>query len=203
MTLAPLATVADLVARGVTVAESETPVVTTYFEVASALVRTAAGTPITTTTSTIELEGDHDNRLKLPGNPITGVQSVTIDGEPVTDWKLASGALWRSLGWRAIKWSSYGWRADLEPSTVAVTYTHGLPSAPADIVDMVCRLVGQALVAFRAGDPFPRLVTSERIGDYQVAYSSAETGTLTLSQVQRDYLAARFGTGPGLLVKSR
>jgi len=203
MALAPLATIADLQARGVTVADTETAVVNTYFDVASALVRTAAGTPITSTTSTIELEGDHDNRLKLPGNPVTSVASVTVDGETVTDWKLASGSLWRRLGWRAVKWSSYGWRADIEPSSVVVTYTHGLPTVPPDIVDLVCRVVGQALVQYRAGDVTARVIDMERIGDYMAKYSDAETGTLALSQAQRDYLAARFGTAPGVIVRSR
>jgi hypothetical protein len=203
MALVPLATVADLEARGVTVAGSETAVVSTYLDVASALVREAAGTPITQTTSTVVLEGDHDQRLRLPGNPVQSVTSVTVDGDDVTDYKLASGALWRRMGWRAVKWSSYGWRADMEPSAVEVTYVHGLPTVPADIIDMVCRLAGQALVQFRAGDPTARMVDMERIGDYQVKYSGVETGIMLLSHEQRARLAARFGAGPGVVVKSR
>lgn len=203
MALDPLATVADLGARGVTVADSEIAVVTTYLAVASALIREAAGTPITQTTSTVVLEGDHDQRLRLPGNPVQSVSAVTIDGAATTDYKLTSGVLWRRLGWRALGWSSYGWRADMEPTAVQVTYVHGLPTVPADIVDMACRLAGQALVQFRAGDPMARMIESERIGDYQAKYAGFETGIMLLSHDQRARLAARFGAGPGVVVKSR
>lgn len=203
MTLEPLATVADLVARGVTVAESETAPVTTYLGVASSLVRDAAGTPITETTSTVVLEGGHDKRLRLPGSPIRSVSVVGIDGTAVTDYKLASGALWRELGWHAAHWTANGFRSRDEPSEVTVTYLHGLPAVPDDIVDMVCRLAGQALSQFRSGDPLARMIESERIGDYQVKYSGVETGILSLSDAQRSRLAARFGAAPGMLVRSR
>lgn len=203
MALIPLATVADLEARGVTVAGTEVAPVTTYLSVASSLVRDAAGTPITETTSTITLEGDHDKRLRLPGGPIRSVSAVDIDGQAVTDYKLASGAVWRELGWRAVGWGSYGWRGRDQPTDVTVTYVHGLPAVPDDIVDMVCRLAGQALSQFRSGDPMARMVESERIGDYQVKYSGAESGILSLSDAQRSRLAARFGTAPGMLVRSR
>jgi hypothetical protein len=203
MALDPLATIADLTARGVTVESAETVAVTTYFDVASALVREAAGSTITQATSTITLEGDHDTRLRLPGQLVQSVSDVSIDGNPVTDWKLASGALWRELGWRAMNWTSYGWRSTDQPSEVSVTYTHGLPAVPADIVDLVCRLVGQALVALRGGDPFARVVDLERIGDYQAKYGNLETGMLALSDFQRNRLAARFGAGPSTVVKSR
>lgn len=203
MGLTPLATVADLTARGVTVSESETAPVTTYLSVASSLVREAAGTPITETTSTIVLEGGHDKRLRLPGGPIRSVSAVDIDGDAVTDYRLSSGALWREIGWHAKHWTASYWRKRNEPSDVTVTYVHGLPTVPDDIVDLVCRLAGQALSQFRSGDPTARMVDSERIGDYQVRYSAAESGILSLSDYQRSRLAARFGAAPGMIVRSR
>lgn len=187
MALAPLATVADLEVRGVTVDPSETAVVNVYLDVASTLVRDAAGSPVSQVTSTVTLEGEPGPRLRLPGPPVQSVSSVSIDGVAVSDWRLASGALVRAAGWRP----------GCEPSDVSVTYVHGLATVPADIVDMVCRLAGQELVSYRSGEEVSRPVTEERIGDYFVKYGDTETGTMSLTQFQRDRLAARFGGGVG------
>ncbi|MFF8942839.1 hypothetical protein ACF1A5_11320 [Streptomyces sp. NPDC014864] len=128
---------------------------------------------------TLEGQGT-TSRLHLPGKPVTAVSAVSIDGVACTDWTLVSGALARPHGFA-------------EGTAVEVTYTHGLPAVPADIVDLVCRLAGQALVALRAGEPMGRAVTSERIGDYSVTYADSETGGMSLSDFQRNRLAARFG----------
>jgi hypothetical protein len=187
MALDPLATIADLEARGVTVAESETTVVNTYLDVASAVIRQAAGSPISEVTSTVTLEGRGD-RLALPGKPVTAVSAVAVDDLAVTDYKLLSDALTRPCGFH-------------RGSLVTVTYQHGLPVVPVDIIDLACRLAGQALAAFRSGDPMQRALTSERIGDYAVTYADTETGTMTLSDRQRKSLSARFGNA-GTVVRS-
>ncbi|WP_327301968.1 hypothetical protein [Streptomyces albidoflavus] len=176
--MTPLASIADLTARGVVVSAEEEDAVNAFLATASALLRDAAGSPISETTSTVTLYGE-GRRLTLPGTPCTAVSEVYEDGEPVTDYVLVNGSLWRSCGFHG---------------PVTVTYTHGLPEVPADIVDMVCRLAGQALSAFRSGDATTRAVRSERIGDYSVSYADTETGTMTLSDAQRARLAARFGT---------
>ncbi|QDH92113.1 head-tail adaptor [Streptomyces phage Dubu] len=187
MALPTLATVADLEARGVTIEPSEVAAVNVYLDVASTLVRDAAGSPISQTTSTVVLEGEPGPRLFLPGPPVRSVSAVLVDGQAVTGWKLASGALVRAAGWRP----------GPDPSEVTVTYVHGLPTVPSDIVDLVCRLVGQALVSYRSGETLSRAVQTERIGDYQVTYADTETGTMSLTSFQRDRLAARFGGGVG------
>ncbi|MGW7598120.1 hypothetical protein [Streptomyces antimycoticus] len=196
MALDPLATVADLEARGLTVEPSETQIVGVYLEVASAAVRDAAGSPISQTASTITLEGGPDQRLRLPGPPVTAVSTVEVDGEPVTDWRLRSSALWRACGW-----------SGCEPSEVEVTYTHGLPTVPADIVDLVCRIAAAALVAYRAEDGGTGLaaqdVRAERIGDYSVTYGDGGRITeMELPDYLRARLRARFGGGVAL-VRSR
>jgi hypothetical protein len=193
MSLAPLATVADLEARGVTVAESELPAVAVYFDVASAIVRDAAGSPISESTSTVTLEG-RGSRLLLPGGPVTAVSAVSVDGVAVTDYKLLSGSLTRPCGFD-------------DGSEVTVTYAHGLPAVPADIVDMVCRLVGQELLKLREGGADTALaskpVTQERIGDYSVTYGYDVAFTdMDLPDKVRDKLAARFGNGAGITVRS-
>lgn len=193
MALAPLATVADLAARGVPVTADETSIVGIYLETASAIVRDAAASPISATTSTITLEGG-GARMRLPGQPVTAVSAVSVDGVAVTDYRLVSGALTRPCGFR-------------EGSAVEVTYTHGLPTVPADIVDLVCRMAAQALVKFRES-PTESLaskpVVQERIGDYSVTYAYELTySDMELPKYLRARLAARFGAGGGLVVRSR
>lgn len=193
MALAPLATVADLEARGVSVDPSEVTVVETYLGVASTIVRDAAGATISEAVSSIALEGDTATRLRLPGQPVTAVSDVVVDGVAVTDYQLTNGSLWRAQGWTGA----------CTPSVVELTMTHGLDPVPADVVDMVCRMAAQALIAFRGGDPAPRQVTSERIGDYAVTYADTDTGTMALSDFQRNRLAARFGNGGAAMVRFR
>ena len=188
MALAPLATVDDLEARGLTVDPGEVGIVNVYLGVASAAVREAAGTAITRTTSTLPLEGVPGPRLPLPGPPIVSVDAVAVDGRTVTDWRLRSERLWRAAGWSGI-----------EPSEVEVTYTHGLLSVPDDIIDLVCRAVAAALVAYRSEDGGTGLaadkeITSERLGDWSVTYGADGRVTeMELTQAWRDRLAARFG----------
>ncbi|MGW3821721.1 hypothetical protein ACWEAF_05280 [Streptomyces sp. NPDC005071] len=174
MALPPLATLADLTARGTPVDDANHAGI--YLDVASSLIRTAAGHAISQTTATVALEGTCTTRLRLPGAPVTAVHSVVMDEVPVTDYRLSVGYLVHPAGW-------FG-------DSVEVTYTYGLPAVPADIIDMVCRLTAQAL----ADDPAARAIRSERIGDYSVTYSDAETGTMSLSDSQRNRIAARFGS---------
>lgn len=197
MALDPLATLDDLAALGLTVEDDEMAVATRYLAVASTAVREAAGSPISETTSTVTLEGEADQRLRLPGPPIRAVDAVAIDGVTATDWRLRTDRLWRFAGWTA---------AD-GPSEVEVTYTHGLPDVPEDIVDLVGRLVAGAMASYRAEDGGASLgtqvVTSERIGDYAVTYGGDGLATdMELPAYLRERLAARFGGGAGL-VRSR
>jgi hypothetical protein len=188
--LDPLATVADLEGRGLTVDPTESAIVATYLDVASTAVREAAGAAISRTTSTITLEGPAGQWLTLPGLPIESVASVTIDGRAVTDWRLHSERLWRAAGW-----------SGCEPSDVDVTYTHGLLVVPSDIVDLVCRAVAAAVSAYRAladGEALAadKAVTSERLGDWAVTYASdGRISEMELTQHWRERLAARFGGG--------
>lgn len=194
MALDPLATVADLTSRGLDVEPGETAVTVTYLDVASAAVREAAGCPISQATSTLTLTGEADQWLTLPAPPVTAVAAVLLDGEPVTDWRLRNGRLWRPGGWTA---------AD-GPSEVEVTQTHGLPTTPPDIVDLVCRIAAAALMAYRSDDDGAGLaaqdIRAERIGDYSVTYG--DTGLITTMELPdylRERLAARFGGGFSLL----
>lgn len=198
MALDPLATVADLENRGLTIDPAETAVVETFLAEASAAVREAAGVPISQTTSTVALEApDNSPWLALPGPPIQSVASVAIDGETVTDWKLRSHQLWRPGGWQT----------GSEPSEVTVTQIHGLPEVPADLVGLVCRIAAAVLVHYRAQPDGEGLaakdIRAERIGDYSVTYGdSGRITEIELPDYLREQLAARFGGGV-TVVRSR
>lgn len=195
MTLAPLATLADLTKRGLAVeAGTEAEFVTTALDTASTAVREAAGAPISQTTSTVAVEGEPGQRLRLPGPPLISVSDVAINGQEVTDWLLRSNRLWRAAGWTGAG----------EPSEVEVTYVHGLAVVPPDIVDLVCRMVAAALVSYRSQDGGQGLaasnITQERIGDYSVSYGSdGRISEMDLPQYWRERLEARFGGGAQLL----
>nr|WP_157167549.1 hypothetical protein [Streptomyces typhae] len=190
----PLATVADLEARGLAIAPEEVALVGVFLEEASAAVREAAGVPISQTTSTLVLEGAAGPWLTLPGPPIQSVSAVEADGQPVTGWRLRSNRLWLAGGW-----STGG-----EPSEVTVTQTHGLPAVPADLVGLVCRIAAAVLVHLRAQPDGEGLaakdIRSERIGDYAVTYGdSGRITEIELPQYLREQLAARFGGGTSMV----
>jgi hypothetical protein len=188
-TLAALATPLDLAKRGITLSPGEADLAATYLDIATAAVRQAAGVPISQATSVVELEGSCDQWLRPPGVPVTAVSAVSVDGVTVTDWVLRSGQLWRARGWS--DWFT--------PSSVIVSYTHGLPNVPADIVDLVCRMAAAALVAFRGSPDGAGLASSgnvrqETLADYSVTYSaSGQITEMILPDSIRDQLAARFG----------
>lgn len=199
MALAPLAAAADLETRGVTIDPSEEAAVDVFLSVASTTVRDAAASPISETTSTVTLEGGPETRLHLPGLPVTAVSAVLIDGTAVTDWTLRSSALVREAGWQA----------GCSSSEVTVTYTHGLPVVPADIVDLVCRLAAKSLVSLRSAPDgtgmADRTMVSERVGDYSAVYTYATPlySDAELPDYLRARLAARFGGAAGVVVRFR
>ncbi len=166
------------------------PITTVFIESASAEVIDAAGSPILSTRSTVELPALRARILRLPGLPVTEVHSVSIDGQPVTGYQRINAGLYRATGWS---------EGSLE--VVTVEYTHGLPELPADIKDLVCRMVISALI--NAADGADGLainngrLSSVAIDDYKESYSTGDTvdaiTEMTLPQRTRDRLAKRFG----------
>lgn len=190
MALPNLATVADLQDRSIDT--TNTTLVETMLKVASAIVRSAAESPIAQATSTVALTAWGDTLLDLPGQPVTNVASASIDGSTVGDYKLASGRLWRRGGWGC----------ESEPSEVVVTLTHGFPEAPADIVDLVCNLASAGSAAAVSGDTFDPRVVMERIDDYTVQFAQgaeAVSTVMDLSDAARRRLRIRFGGGASVI----
>ena len=200
MALPPLATTDDLDAR--TITWDDQTLAETYLGVASAAVRDAAGVPISQTTSTVNLFGDGGQWLRLPGPPVVSVASVVLDGDTLTageDWALVDGFLFRLCGWTV---------DGPMPKPAVVTYTHGLPEDPADVVDLVCRMAGSAILLAEGSEGGSGLavdrIVSERLGDYAVTYDKASgTTEMELAQFTRDRLRARFGGTSAAMVGTR
>lgn len=197
MALDPLATTADLDARGITWDDQEKT--DTFLAVASAAIREAAGCAISSVTSTLGLFADGcSTDLRLPGGPVTAVATVVLNGVTLTagiHYVRVNEALYRPSGWQS---------TGPLPAPVSVTYTHGLIEVPEDIVDLVCRMTTSALVAASASDDGAGLATgnvmSERLGDYYVMYTAAQGVTeMELSPRTRDRIRARFGGGAAMV----
>lgn len=183
MALDPLATVADLAARGVRDGELEVAL-----GVASAAIRDAAGVPISEVTATISTVTPISGHiLPLPG-PVTAVTEVTVDGDVVDadEYRNLGNGLWRRCGWGR------------EPLPVTVEGTFGLAEVPADVVDLTCQLAKAWLDHVAAGGGSVAGLKSVKIDDASETYTDEAAGQVSaafLPKVTRDWLAARFSGG--------
>lgn len=158
--------------------------------VASSLVREAAGSPVLEAESTVELVGfEGDRWLDLPGQPVTAVSAVEIDGDAVTDYRLRGGRLWRLAGWSA----------DCEPSSVSVSMTHGLADVPPHVVQLVCDLALAGIASAGEGAKDPRVLV-ESVDDYAVTFVQSSVATaMELPELTRRWLRRQFGGGAGVV----
>lgn len=189
--LASLAAGPDLDARGIAVASGQNPEV--LLAAASAAVREAAGHPIAATTSTVTLVAQDWCELDLPAGPVTTVASVTVASVPVTGWTKIGDTLYMPTGW-----------TQCLPVEVVVTYTHGLPVVPADIVDLVCGMVSIAASRGDNGGYGEARQTSVRLGDYSESFSPPPAGAdspspFAIPDRVRESLRARFGTNAAMV----
>lgn len=187
MALSNLADADDLAARGITPADDTAR--GALLAAASAGIREAAGCSITSTTGTVGFFMGPTQNLILPGYGVSDVSAVTIDDTAVTDYKRVGNRMFRLCGW--------GYNR-VDPTVVEVTYTQGLATAPADIVDLCCSLVAAGVASMQDGyDPHHGL-SSERIDDYQRVFLRGDDTTVSpmeLPRGTRDMLAQRFGNG--------
>jgi hypothetical protein len=163
-----------------------------FISSASEAVIEAAGSPIRQTRSEVEIPATSSRILRLPGLPVSEIHSVKIDGVLLTGWKRVMAGVYRPDGWS---------RCELE--TVTVDYTHGLPAVPADIKDLVARMVIAAMLSAQDGADGLALnngrLSSFAIDDYREAYATGEeveaVTEMTLPERTRERLAKRFGAG--------
>lgn len=196
--LEPLATAADLSARGIPVDETDPdPTIAALLDAASAAVRDAAGSPISKVESTVTIAGEPSVRLDLPSRPVISVSAVSVDGVALTegvDYVLRGDALWRLRG----PWATRG----AVPPQVEVTFEHGLPEVPADIVDLVCALVAGGLAAREDGYDQHRSLTYEAIDDYRRGFQQGDAGPVSPMELPartRRWLRTRFGSGAAVV----
>lgn len=189
MTLPPLATTTDLAARNITLpSDMDSSVVLAS---ATDAVRDAAGCPIVQATSTAMLIVTDPCELPLPAGPVASVASITVGGDPLVGWTKVGDTVQFNV--TAPTWPS----TTSFPLEAIVTYTHGLPIVPADIVDLVCQIA--AIMGNQNGDPGAGgKLTSLRLGSFSETYS-IPAGTegpspVALPDSLKNSLRARFGT---------
>lgn len=190
--LPPLATVADFEAL-LNLDAGETDHVEALLETASSAVREASGVPITRTTSTVELPGTLEERLVLPGPPVVSVDTVAIDGREAGGWKLVTSSLWRPGGWSPTS----------TPSTVTVTYTHGLAVVPPWVTGLVVSLAAAARVMAESEILGPPIgLQSERTEDYSRTFETGHASAVSafdLPAATRIRLRSKFGGGASMV----
>lgn len=185
MALVPLATAADLEVRGVDVSNGAR--VARMLVSASEAVREAAGCAITSITSTLTVLPNRGHWLDVPG-PVTAVAALSIDGTTVTDYSIIGGRVWRECGWLTAG----------PHAPIVITFSHGIPAAPEDIVDLVCSLAAAGMAAAEGAYDPHRSLAYERIDDYQRGFRQGGdevVSPMILPQRTRDWLRARFGNG--------
>lgn len=135
---------------------------------------------------TATMLGTAEAWLDLPQRPVTAVESVEVDGETVTDYKVFGSRLWRACGWAT---------CPSEPSTVAVVYSHGYA---ADAQEMqLARSVVLALAAQAYSNPAG--ATGYAIDDYREQYAQTADAGPQIPDHVRVALLRAYGRRGGLV----
>lgn len=114
---------------------------------------------------TVTLAGTRDAWFDLPQLPVTAVDAVAIDGNPVTDYKRFGARLWRRDRWAV---------CHDEPSAVTVTYTHGFPDG--DPALALARSATLALAAQMYTNPVGAVGMS--IDDFRLQFTQTPSSDL-------------------------
>jgi len=156
---------------------------------ASARIRRAAGQPITSMTSTVRLPVEQ-GEIVLPSPPITAVVSVAGIS--------CAGVVAAVTGWC---WDGGDRVGGVAADRAEVTYTHGYPTIPDELLDLVCAVaerLGQTTAGMAAG------VREEAIDDYRVVYAAEAVSTASgLLPGELAALAEFVPTGEVAVVRAR
>ena len=154
--------------------------------VASYLVREAAGSAISSVTSTVTLPAPWGEFLYLP-KPITAVTSVAVEGAAVTGYKIRVDHLYLKAGW-----------ANQDGDDVEVTFTHGYATVPGDVVDLTVQIALEWLAYSNEGGGSTAGIQSVKIDDaaetYTVEHAARLYPVYVPDQTAID-LRRRFGAG--------
>lgn len=192
MTLDPLASTDDLTARNIAVPGGVNAA--SLLNAASDAVRDAAGCQITYGESTIVLVVDDPCEIDLPAGPVAGVSAVMVAGSPVTGWsKIGDTLIMQRTRW-----------TECLPVEVTVTYTHGYPVVPADIVDLVCAVTSMSFADSGDGYGGAGRLGSFKLGEFSETYihpaGTDSPSPVALPDSVRARLRARFG-GAAVVIK--
>lgn len=167
----------------------DTATATLALETATALVQTATGQRIVQVVDDeviLDLdEYDGGNWIFLPEGPVTEVSAVLVGETPATDYsaQLGRGRLYRANGWRSLLLPTY-----VTPSTVTVTYTHGLPAGDQRL--QMAKMAALTLAALAYENP--NGAVREQIDDYSVQYEAASS-LMSISPAMAAALRRRYG----------
>lgn len=181
----PLATIEDIRPSGVDT--SNELLVKWLLEAVSDSIREAAGGVIAPRmTSTITLTGTSEQYLAVPLKNVRSIGSVSVDGDPVTDYRFTDGRLWRMAGW--------GTR--YEPAEVVVTLDHGLDKTPPSLLPLIASLVGAGVRANEDKFSGNRGLQYVAIDDYREGYATGDLEVVDpteLPERTRQMLRDRYG----------
>lgn len=189
----PLATADDLAARlgrATWTDPVELAQVEAFLLDASAELRSLTGQPLTQMTSTVTLIAGEYGRVTLPAFPVIDVDSVAVEGDVVTDFKVDGREL-KNLSACA-------------GDEVEVTYTHGWDPIPDDLIKWTCVLAASQLQAAsqrgNLGMSAGVIAEAERIDDYQHQVTFANTDVavdigFVLPPSVRARLVSTYGDG--------
>ena len=114
--------------------------------------------------------------IQLPARFVTGVTSITIDGENCDKYTLDLNGLLKV----------YGVKPHAEYTPIVVNYTAGLPG---DLMDAIKEMTAQRVTHALASSYG---ITSEAAGGVSVTYNAAwarDTGSTSLSEADKELLA--------------
>jgi hypothetical protein len=162
-------------------------------EAGTAVVQATTGRPpqriVEVEDDEIELMGTTASWLWLPQRPVSAVEAVTVDGgdELVegTDFKRFGSRLWRSCGWASCAY---------EPSTVALTYTHGHPAGDQGLQ------LGRSAVLALIRDVYDNPTGAQRVAidDYAASYQRLQA-QMDASPFLASAIRRQYGVGAGLV----
>jgi hypothetical protein len=166
--------------------ELSTETATALLEIATAVVQDCEEVQqdlVAVVDDTAEIMGTVDSWLDLPQRDVTAIESVTVDGEAVTDFQRYGGRLWRECGWAA---------SPHKPSTVVVVYSHGRAYGHRRL--RLAKSAALMLAASQAGGEAG--VQQEEIDDYKVVYERMVTVLENATHLRRS-LRKRYGRRGG------
>jgi hypothetical protein len=179
MTQGDLVSLADVKAYlGGDLQSNDDAVLTRLISAASAFLVTACARPILERSYSDLYGGKGNGRLYLRHTPVTGVTSLSIDGSTVPKAMAPGEPGWRLNGNVILLFGHWFHRGLVN---VAVTYTAGYATPPADVAEAVMELVG---LRYRGRDRLGKV--SEGIGSMATtSYAQRDVSPFVASVIAR------------------